>query len=599
MSVITKQQLLDASLDAINLGLALNSDEETFLTRYGQERLTLVGALIRLGYSAPVAYASGISLTAGTQTVEYGGVVYAPLLAELPFTTSGTFETAKFRVLQGIPPADWLTKLQRVVSSISDLKALDKTLYKRAFVLGYYADGDGGGGSYYLDSGDTTTADNGGTVIVASDGGRWKYKDYRRGKVHAELFGVLSSGTAANNSTNLQKAIDFLYALGGGSISFGPYTYQLNAKAQLKAKVKLKGDYATILLGTTAEAGIEIGSSHIAASVVAMQIVGHHDGAGVYAGHLIRCYASGCRFYDLSFDFTTLSALKIEPGTYVVRIKRCFGQNLVYSRAALSAPLGGLHVDGADHYIDQVEFNCASGRTTVESSDAYACSIYINGANHYVTGLMGEFGETGVYVACTKSRFSVSRADRCMGHGWVVTGDNNTFAACQSMENGRGAANTYDGLRVTGRMNVFTGFTIPFLGTINLRYGIIDTVANSTQKNQFIGCEVQEGCGTARYFNGNQGGGFVFCSGPARVASGTTVDVAGREFVWLQYSSDTTVSSVTGAVNGQRIRFLPTDSAVTFAHNADIKTRTGANLVLTNNLVHEFTFWNGVLYQHS
>jgi len=76
------------------------------LTRFGQTYPTLQKLISNIydqtGYLVPVAYASGISLTTPNQTVEYDGETYSPLLSELPFTTSGTFETAKFRIIQGV-----------------------------------------------------------------------------------------------------------------------------------------------------------------------------------------------------------------------------------------------------------------------------------------------------------------------------------------------------------------------------------------------------------------------------------------------------------------------------------------------------------------
>lgn len=57
-------------------------------------------ALGNLGYLPPEAYAAGIVLSATNQTVSQDGIVYAPLLSALPFTTSGLFEMAKFRVVQ-------------------------------------------------------------------------------------------------------------------------------------------------------------------------------------------------------------------------------------------------------------------------------------------------------------------------------------------------------------------------------------------------------------------------------------------------------------------------------------------------------------------
>jgi len=49
-----------------------------------------------MGYDAFVDYAAGLAMGTTTQTVLYQGVVYAPNLADLPFTTSGAFEAAKF-----------------------------------------------------------------------------------------------------------------------------------------------------------------------------------------------------------------------------------------------------------------------------------------------------------------------------------------------------------------------------------------------------------------------------------------------------------------------------------------------------------------------
>lgn len=59
-----------------------------------------------LGYMPPIAYAVAIDLTSTRQTVEYLGHAYAPLQSALPFTTSGTFEIAKFRLIQGVVGSD-------------------------------------------------------------------------------------------------------------------------------------------------------------------------------------------------------------------------------------------------------------------------------------------------------------------------------------------------------------------------------------------------------------------------------------------------------------------------------------------------------------
>lgn len=61
------------------------------------------------GYAVPVAYASGISLTLTSQTVDYNGVIYAPLSSALPFITSSWgADSVKFRAIQ-VTDADLIT----------------------------------------------------------------------------------------------------------------------------------------------------------------------------------------------------------------------------------------------------------------------------------------------------------------------------------------------------------------------------------------------------------------------------------------------------------------------------------------------------------
>jgi hypothetical protein len=99
--------------NAENLDHAVNSNLPAFTDRLGVSRRTFRGiedsaavVLAGLGYAVPVPYTAGISLTLPTQTVEYAGEVYAPAFGSLPFTTSGVFESANFRVIQGLTAAD-------------------------------------------------------------------------------------------------------------------------------------------------------------------------------------------------------------------------------------------------------------------------------------------------------------------------------------------------------------------------------------------------------------------------------------------------------------------------------------------------------------
>lgn len=110
----------------------------------------------------------------------------------------------------------------QVVASVDALRALLKTSpSSKAFVTGYYADGDGGGGLYYLDLTDTTSTDNGSTVIVAADGGRWKLAS--QGRVSAKQMGA-KGDNVTNDYTPLQTMFSngkVGYSIPAGTYSFG------------------------------------------------------------------------------------------------------------------------------------------------------------------------------------------------------------------------------------------------------------------------------------------------------------------------------------------------------------------------------------------
>lgn len=59
-----------------------------------------------IGYEVPVVYQSGLTMSRPTQTVEYQGNTYAPLASVVPFVTTGAFEVARFRLIQGVSGAD-------------------------------------------------------------------------------------------------------------------------------------------------------------------------------------------------------------------------------------------------------------------------------------------------------------------------------------------------------------------------------------------------------------------------------------------------------------------------------------------------------------
>ena len=105
MATLTIADLDNGKRDLQTVDAIANSPADTTVTRFGNQTLTLAGALRRLGWQAPVPYAAGISITGSTTTVARGGIVYRPDPAIVPFTT-GAWNPAQWRVIQNSFDAD-------------------------------------------------------------------------------------------------------------------------------------------------------------------------------------------------------------------------------------------------------------------------------------------------------------------------------------------------------------------------------------------------------------------------------------------------------------------------------------------------------------
>lgn len=117
MPSININDLNNAKADVEHIAAIATSPAPTATDRFGRLKLTLQGAISNiglaadavmagLGYSPPVAYVAGLNMTLRSQTVEYAGNTYAPKTGDLPFVTTGNFEAAKFRLIQGIVFSD-------------------------------------------------------------------------------------------------------------------------------------------------------------------------------------------------------------------------------------------------------------------------------------------------------------------------------------------------------------------------------------------------------------------------------------------------------------------------------------------------------------
>lgn len=104
----------------------VSSDELTTTTRTGKVVETFAGIaqksfrqINRVGFEVPVAYANGLVMSRTSQTVTFMNEVYHAI--NVPFTTSGTFETNNFELLRGATNADLSTAQEQVLGASSSI----------------------------------------------------------------------------------------------------------------------------------------------------------------------------------------------------------------------------------------------------------------------------------------------------------------------------------------------------------------------------------------------------------------------------------------------------------------------------------------------
>lgn len=103
----------------------------------------------------------------------------------------------------------WGTGLGRMVDNMTQLKALDTTVYKRAFGVGYAGPGDGGGGPYWFDAASSEAEIQG--VIVAPTVGTGRWKLIHNGSLSAAQCGARDDAVAnAANVTAIRAAVSAL-----------------------------------------------------------------------------------------------------------------------------------------------------------------------------------------------------------------------------------------------------------------------------------------------------------------------------------------------------------------------------------------------------
>ena len=109
--------------------------------------------------------------------------------------------------------------------------------------------------------------------------------------------------------------------------------------------------------------------------------------------------------------------------------------------------VGTIEISGAsDCQIHRLEGNAqVKGLNSITNAAPYICGIKIAGNNHYVSALMGEISETGIYIRASSVHHKMwgCRADNNVGPGYLIDGV--MMDTCHSYNNSRAGDGLYSG----------------------------------------------------------------------------------------------------------------------------------------------------------
>ena len=265
MASITKQELIDASVDAQTLEDFINSGSSSIALRLGGTIPSLSNVISDLyttvGYQVPVAYTSGLNVTESNFTVDEAGVIYAPKPSSLPIaSTPVTFDPNDWYAIQTLAFFDTIPVTLNDITEISAAPIVDNAIVQ---LRGHRTKGVGGG-FYYYDAGSSAAVDFGfvldglggdnslatadANVSVAGSGtGRLHLID--QSITNVLQFGCDPTSTSGTDCSNrLQAAIDATYAKSRGGLVYIPAGgYRMSGVASRNAtkNVNFIGDGAT------------------------------------------------------------------------------------------------------------------------------------------------------------------------------------------------------------------------------------------------------------------------------------------------------------------------------------------------------------------
>jgi hypothetical protein len=610
--------------NAVSFNEVVNGD--AIVTTYtGKQIISLSQAIDKFGFGvAPFTFAVGGTLGSFNFLVsnspvdnffyKYVGTGAAPLVIAPSFDPSASADWDEFIATD----AKFITSANVTVSGIKNLVV--PTVTGQSFsVTGFYSGTTVGGGDFIYDASKDKADHNGGTVIAPEAIAAWDgsatniatllnwtgtgvgcfVRDTDLAKrINPRIFGALIDDATddylALNALNL-----YLSSQGGGVISWVGIL-RSGTQFTMADKVSIIGtggyrayaSYPTTLYVTHSGIGIYTAPSGRGHALNSLLVTGNGNcSIGIQSNSQIEIKNTAVRFTR-------------EQGVFHKSAGACVFEDIISidtlsDRLAFTVVKGSVEIEGNDHFLNRIEANAATGFSTVVAGKK-SVALYIKGSNHFVDSCIGEFGEIGILASCTRTRFSMCRADRNFGDGYLTDGTNNTFSACASIENSTGATGVHDGFKTTGANNQFAGcFVNTPAGQAIVNIGFNDTVTTTGNIGGYVGCKVNDGAANIKFKNNDfLGTGFTFSDSWDRASdNSTTIDVSGRSNIALNYSATVSVTGFVNGTNGQELSLIG-DPDVTLINSSTLRLANRKNFTMLTSYIYKFKMYNGVWYEY-
>lgn len=427
--------------------------------------------------------------------------------------------------------------------------------------------------------------------------------------VLAPEWGAIGDGVT-NDTAAIQAAIDAMATAKGGTVYLPAGRFYAVTSLTLRTGVSLvsaSGAYAylagvqgargAVLRGTQAGAWVIDGAS----SATTMAIRGVNVACQNLANGIRFNNASWSKIQDVCVDGSVDQAIYLKStGPSVANsLVDILVTNAVLNRTR-AAVTGAVEVEGTDHYLDRIEATPSLTQGTITDANLRVAAIYLKGDNHFISKLVGEFADIGIYAACSGSRISDVRADHNGGHGIYVTGSENQWSNPTSQTNGLAASGVYDGWWATTNAvgNQVSNLRVRQVGAGRYRNALRDEVntgASPYALNRYINPVATHALGG--FANDINVQDFLGSSiqWPAAVTRATNATPSVRGYTVVQMAQDAplTVTDFLYGTPGQEITVIGNVQPTTIANNARITTTTGFSKALASGRAYRFLYAYG------